>query len=401
MTPAPPNPSVSVPPPDSPAAWRALTVVAAALLLGMSPWFAATSLGDQLAVRWSLDAVQVARLTSAVQWGFVVGTGLLAVSNLADLVPARRLFSVCALLAAAANAGLLWVDGYGPAVALRGLTGAFMAGIYPPAMKMMATWFRSGRGLAIGMVVAALTVGKALPYLLKAGGATSVSGVVLGTSAGCLAAAVLVLGLYRAGPLAFPVRPFSWGRVGELLRHRETALATGGYVGHMWELYAAWATIPAFLATVTPRPDLWGFLVIALGGVGAVWAGRWADLAGRIPVASGSLGISGLCALVIAWTAGLPTWVPVGIALVWGLTVVADSAQFSALVTEVAPAHAVGTALTLQTMVGFAVTGVSVELTPRIADAASWSWAYAVLVPGPLFGLACMRALARRRAVAG
>lgn len=396
------NPSTPAAPPsnhapDSPAAWRALAVVSAALLLAMSPWFAATSLGEPLAVRWTLAPLQVARLTSAVQWGFVAGTGLLALSTLADLVPAHRLFAACALLAAGANAALLAVDGYGSALLLRGLTGACMAGIYPPAMKMMATWFRSGRGLAIGMVVAALTVGKALPYLLKAGGAGSVPGVVLSTSAGCGAAAVLVLALYRTGPVSFPVRPFSWGRVGELVRHRETALATGGYVGHMWELYAVWATVPAFLATVTPRADLWGFVVIALGGVGAVWAGRWADAAGRIPVAGGSLALSGVCALVIAWTAGLPAWIPVGMALVWGLSVVADSAQFSALVTEVAPAHAVGTALTLQTMAGFAVTGVSVELTSVLARASGWTTAYPVLALGPAFGLACMGALARRR----
>ncbi|HSG50131.1 MAG TPA: hypothetical protein VLA43_20060, partial [Longimicrobiales bacterium] len=252
-----------------------------------------------------------------------------------------------------------------------------------------------------------LTVGKAAPYLLKAFGATSLESVILGTSLAGTAAGVLILALYRDGPHHFPTRPFAWSRVGELLRHRPTMLATGGYLGHMWELYAMWTLVPAFFAaTLAARPgplpawasaDLLGFLVIAAGGVGAVLAGRWADSVGRERVTMAAMAVSGGCALTVGWLLTGPLVLLVGLALLWGLTVVADSAQFSAVVTEVAPPHAVGTALTLQTALGFALTGFSIDLTGRVVEAAGWGAGFSLLAVGPALGILSMARLRRMR----
>jgi MFS family permease len=383
-----------------------LALVSAALLLGMSAWFTATAVAGELETRWGLVPGQVAWLTTVVQVGFVAGTAAAALLNLADLWPSGRYFAACALLAAAANAGLLAGGSFAGALVLRFLTGFFLAGVYPPAMKMMATWFRSARGLAIGTVVGALTVGKATPYLLKALGGPGVAVVVAGASAGGVAAALMVLLGYRDGPYPFARRPFDWGRVGRVMRHRETLLATGGYLGHMWELYAGWLlAAPFFLAFFELRGDpdaellsaLWGFLVIAAGGLGAVVAGTWADRWGRERVANGAMLISGLCSLSLGWLLDAPLWVVGSVAIIWGATIVADSAQFSAVVTEVAPRDSVGTALTLQTALGFALTGVSMQVSVWVVGAVGWGPGLALLALGPAAGIASMMTLAKAR----
>lgn len=371
----------------------------------MSVWFTASAVSVPLSETWGLTPAEASWLTTVVQLGFVAGTGVAAVLNLADVVPARLYFSVSALLAAAANALLLAAPGFGSALALRFATGFLLAGVYPPAMKMVATWFRDARGLAIGTLVGALTVGKAGPYLLRAVGGASAAPVVVGASVGAALGGLLVLLLYRDGPHAFLRRPFALGLVGEVLRHRETRLAIGGYVGHMWELYAMWALVSLFLGDVLAASGaggasmaaLLGFFVIASGGVGAVVAGRWADLLGRERVTIASMAVSGVCSLGIGWMIGAPPWMVVAVALVWGFAIVADSAQFSAVVTEVAPRHAVGTALTLQTMLGFAVTALSIWLATVVAEAWGWGPAFALLAPGPVLGIASMVRLQRIR----
>ena len=221
-----------------PSRWRALALVSLAVLLGMSVWFTASAVAPELERRWDLSSSQVGWLTALVQLGFVAGTVLAAVMNLADVISSRVYFSTSAVLAAAANALLVGVPSYEGALALRFLTGFFLAGVYPPAMKMIATWFRSARGLAIGTVVGALTVGKATPYLLKLLGGAPVSAVVWGASGGAVLGGLLVAVAYREGPHSFTRAPFSWGLVAEVMRHRPTRLATYGYLGHMWELYA-------------------------------------------------------------------------------------------------------------------------------------------------------------------
>ncbi len=373
-----------------------LALLAVAELLGMSVWFAASALAPQLREAWSLSAAQGGWLTSAVQLGFVAGTATAALLNLADVVPARTYVTISALAAALCNAALLAAGGFAPALATRFATGFFLAGVYPPALKMIATWYRDGRGFAIGTVVGALTVGKATPYLVHGLEHTGIGPVVLAASAASAAAGLLVLAGYRDGPYAFERRPFAWGLVATVLRHREVRLATSGYLGHMWELYAMWSWIAAFLAAGAGlgarSADLAGFAAIAVGGAGCVLGGLIADRFGRERLTIWAMAVSGTCAAVIGLSAG-STPLVVAVALVWGFAVVADSAQFSALVTELAPSHAVGTALTLQTSLGFLLTMASIQLVPRLVDAVGWRWAFVALAIGPALGIGAMRRL--------
>ena len=395
-----------------PARWRILALVAVAELLGMSLWFAASAVSQQYGALWSLTSSGMGWLTTAVQLGFVAGTAISAVLNLADIIPARRLFAMSAVAGAIANALVLTADGLPQALIWRFATGMFLAGVYPPAMKMISTWFRVRRGMAVGTIVGALTVGKATPYLVHALPGAGIQPVVLTASAGALLASALVWFGYRDGPYPFLPRPFSWGLVREVVSSRRWRLSTGGYLGHMWELYPAWVWLPAFVSASVALGEAAGssagasmasavsFAAIAAGGVGCVWGGLVADRIGREWLVTLAMAASGSCALVIGFSFGGSLWILVPIALVWGFFVVADSAQFSVLVTESVPAHAVGTALTLQTSLGFLLTALTIQLVPPLVAAVGWEWAFPILALGPLLGIASIRRLTvvRRRA---
>jgi MFS family permease len=278
-------------------------------------------------------------------------------------------------------------------------------------MKMIATWFRAQRGLAIGTVVGALTIGKATPYLVHAIPGAGIRPVILTTSLGATIAALLVAVGYREGPYPFAARPFSWKLVGEVIRVRDWRLATGGYLGHMFELYAFWTWIPAFLAASAAASvavtrvnsevvSLVAFATIAVGGAGCVWGGLTADRLGRERLVTIALAASGSCCLLAGFFYGQSFWILAALALVWGFFVVADSAQFSALVTESVPAHSVGTALTIQTSIGFLLTMFPMQLVPTLARQSSWQWSFAILSAGPAAGIWAIRRLVRLRAPA-
>jgi MFS family permease len=388
--------------------WRVLTLLGFSELLGMSLWFSASAVTPQLRALWGLSAGEAGWLTTIVQLGFVVGTATAAILNLADIVPAGRLFSASALLGSIANAAILVVPGYGFALGCRFLTGFFLAGVYPPAMKMIATWFRAERGLAIGVIVGALTVGKATPYLVRSLPHVGLRPVVLTSSVGALIAAALVASSYRDGPFPFPPRPFSWGQVGEVVRVREWRLATSSYLGHMFELYAFWTWIPSFLAASlaaayaghfrAPRlVAALAFVTIAIGGAGSVWGGLFADRRGRARLVAISLTVSGACCLLSGVLFGAPLWVLGALAMTWGFFVISDSAQFSTLVTESVPAHTVGTALTVQTSLGFLLTMLPMQLVPQVAQRAGWRWGFAFLALGPVAGIAAIGRFAALR----
>lgn len=395
---------------NHPMRWRSLGLLSAAVLLGMSLWFAASAVSPQLAHVWSLGPGQTGWLTTIVQLGFVAGTAMSAMLNLADVIQSKKLFAASAVAGAIANAAIIAVPDYDSALVSRFFTGFFLAGVYPPAMKMISTWFRSQRGLAIGTIVGALTVGKATPYLIHSFPDVGVDAVILTASGGALIAAFLVAVGYHDGPYPFAPRPFSWGLVATVARVREWRLATGGYLGHMFELYAFWTWIPAYLAVSASQSNpgantsglvsLIAFGTIALGGAGCVWGGLYADRTSRERLVTIALIASGTCCVIVGFFFGASLWLIAPVALVWGFFVVADSAQFSAMVTEAVPSHAVGTALTVQTSLGFLLTMVTIQGVPWIAAQIGWQWSFALLSLGPVAGIASIRRLVRLRRAA-
>jgi MFS family permease len=390
---------------DPPGRWRALAILAIAELLAMTTWFSASAVLPALAERWSLSASAGAWLTIAVQIGFVGGALGSAALNLADIVAPRRLFLVGAAGAAAANALLLAAEGPAQAIPLRLATGFFLAGVYPPALKSMATWFRKGRGVALGVLVGALTLGSATPHLVKALGGVDWRLVVTATSGLTLAGGLLVVLAGREGPFPFPRGVFDPRQARRVIGERAVRLATLGYFGHMWELYAMWTWFGVFFAAALGEHGfapldaerLAGYAAFAAIGAGALGCGlggilgdRW----GRTRTAAASMAISGGCALVIGGLVALPPVVVLAVGLVWGFAVVADSAQFSAMVTEVADQRYVGTALTLQLAIGFTLTITTIWLVPLVVERAGWWAAFALLAPGPAAGLLAMARLA-------
>ena len=384
--------------------WKMLALIALAELLGMSVWFAANAVAPQLAARWALSQTETGWLSTVVQLGFVLGTALAAVLNLADTLPSRWYFTGAATAAGAANAALLLAPSYRWALVCRAATGVCLAGVYPPAMKMAATWFRDRRGLAIGVVVGALTIGKATPYLVHAIPGADVTEVIAGATLAVLFAATLIATAYRDGPAPFPRRPFTLTLVGTVMRDAQFRQVLGGYAGHMLELYACWIWLPSFLAASAVARGAtaassagWvnalSFVVLAAGAVGCVLGGELADRVGPVRLVVVAMFVSGACALLTPLVFGAPSTLVVALLLVWSVSVIADSAQFSTLVTRVVAPHAIGTALTLQMSIGFLLTTITIQLVPVVVGVVGWRYAFPLLALGPAVGIAAIRRL--------
>ncbi len=382
---------------------RALIGIALSQLLVLTLWFSAAAIAPQLRDQWGLSFGESSWLTLAVQIGFVVGAFTIAVSGLADSVAARKLFTVAALVGAASNVAVIFVtaDTVALAYGLRFVTGVALAGAYPSGMKAMAGWFQRGRGMALGVLVGALTIGSAGPHLIRGVG-LDWRGVIIGASIFAVAGAVLMISTVSDGPYEVASSPFSFHHVGAAIRNRGVRLSTYGYLGHMWELYAMWTWTAAFLATsAAERGDEGGwvpfatFAIIAIGGPASYVAGRMADRHGRTVVAGGAMAISGASAVATALVFGRSPLLVIPLFLVWGATVVADSAQFSTMVTETAKEERRGTALTLQTGLGFLLTLVTIRGVPVFAEAFGWQWAFPWLALGPILGILAMIRLRR------
>ncbi len=366
-------------------------------MLGMTTWFSASAVIPQLRNQWALSDGSAAWLTIAVQLGFVGGALFSSVFNLSDLIPARFLIFGGALGASVMNLALLLADGPPMAIPLRLATGFFLAAVYPPALKLSATWFRKGRGMALGVLVGALTVGSAGPHLVNGLGALDWATVVYVTSILTAIGGGLSL-LVPEGPFPFPRATFDPRQASLTMRNRGVRLASLGYFGHMWELYAMWAWFLVFFrsfldARGSPNAAAASyatFTVISVGGLGCIAGGWLGDRWGRTRTTATMMAISGSCALLIGLLFDAPPGVVLFVALIWGFAVVADSAQFSTMVTELADQAYVGTALTLQLAIGFTLTVATVWLVPVMERWVGWTWAFALLVPGPALGVWAM-----------
>ena len=388
---------------------KALSValIALAQVLALALWFSVTAVAPDLAVQRGLSPVQVGSLALAVQLGFVVGGLASAAAGLADRFDPRDLFSFGALAGAAANALFLWIDPAGPfALASRFLVGLSLACVYPVGMKMATSWATRGdAGLLVGIVVGALTLGSAAPHGFAWAGGVSWRHGVAAASVSAVAAAALIR-LSAPGPRQAAASAFSPFAALEVVRDPAIRLATAGYLGHMWELYAGWTWIGALMAHsfaagtgkvfTSGAEKLAAFVIIAAGAAGCVLAGWLADRIGRTTVTIWAMGVSGLACLAFAPVYGSPPALILTVGVIWGVAVIADSAQFSASVAELSPPARTGSLLTIQTALGFALTAVSIRLLPVWTDVVGWRWAFAPLALGPAAGIAAMAALRRR-----
>ena len=380
-------------------AWLSL-----AMFFGMTLWFSATAANAPIVAEFHLSGAVTAWLTMAVQAGFVIGTLISALVNLPDVINPRRLFASGCVIAAVANAALVRADGVWMLIAWRVLTGAALAWVYPPGMKIAAGWFEQRRGAALGALIGALTVGSAFPHLLASMSASIPwRTLMLSASSLALVGGVIVVTVVADGPYVASSARFDPAAVARVFSDRRTRLATLGYLGHMWELYAVWTWIATFASASlgfvngatpsSPAGSAVAFATIGSGAIGSAAAGLFADRIGKARVASWAMIVSGLCCAAAGFMFNAPAPLLYLFAIVWGVSVVADSAQLSALVAQYSPRDHIGTALTVQTCVGFLLTMASIRLLPVAAQIVGWQWVFICLVPGPVFGVLALRGL--------
>jgi MFS family permease len=391
--------------------YRQLWLVAAILVLATSVWFATAAVVPSLISAWRISPADASWLTTAVQLGFVTGAVSSAAVNLADRMRISALIATASALAGATTLLVpLLAHDLAWALPLRFLTGFALAGVYPPGVKLTASWFQSGRGLAMGLLIGAMTLGSGTPQFVNGVGTLPWQGVLIVTAALAFVAALLALRL-REGPHLQRGARLRPAYVLEMFADRRQRLVNFGYFGHMWELYAFWTWLPAYLAASLTawQADAGGRVTVGLaafavigvaGAAGALIGGAAARRLGSERVALWAMVVSGGCSALSGLIFGAPPWLLAPLLCLWGLAVTADSAQFSAALSDATDARYVGTALTVQYAIGFLITIATIRLLPTVADAIGWRWALTVLTLGPISGVLAMRGLVRRRPVA-
>jgi len=387
--------------------WRALTVISVSVLFALSLWFSATAVLPQLFEEWQLTSQQSASMTTAVQFGFIVGALFLTWTRLADTVNGRYLFAVSAIIGALSNYLFTLSPTITMALLMRFLTGVMLAGVYPTSVRLVSTWFQTRKGTAVGIIIGALTVGSALPHLVKTfASEVDWENVIYASSMLAILAALMMYFILPDAQQQVTKAQLNQheNAFQKVLRNQPVMLSNYGYFGHNWELYAMWTWMPLFLMasiqqaelpqTVQQLAPILAFCIIGIAGaIGAVCGGLIADKIGKAQLAKWSMIVSGLCSLCIGFTYGGSIWLTVFIALIWGAAIIADSAQFSALATEYADPYAVGTALTFQMAVGYLLTIISIYTVPLFVDLVSWQWAFCILAIGPFLGAYSMQRL--------
>jgi len=379
---------------------RVLPVLVASQFAGASLWFAANAVLGDLQQQWGLPAEMLGHLTSAVQFGFIAGTLVFAFFAIADLFSPRLVFFTCSLAGALFNlAPLLAAENAALLLALRFATGFFLAGIYPVGMKIASGWYQRDLGGALGFLVGALVVGTAFPHLVRALGGTLSWQIVLGSVSILAACGGLLMLLVPDGPFLRRAPRFDPAAFREIFRSPAFRASAFGYFGHMWELYAFWAFVPILIAahmTAASQPlnvPFWSFAVLGAGGIGCVAGGLVSLRSGSARVAFAQLACSGACCILSPLLIFAPTSAFLAFLLFWGIVVVGDSPQFSALNAQNAPRERVGSALTIANCIGFAITIPAIQLLNAALPLVGPQYLCLLLAPGPVLGLFALRPL--------
>ena len=371
---------------------------------GTSLWFASNAILGDLQQQWSIGADALAYMTSAVQLGFIIGTLCFAFLAISDRFSPRIVFFICSLLGASSNLLIYLVaEGLISLLTFRFVTGFFLAGIYPVGMKIATGWYRHGLGKALGSLVGALVVGTAFSHLLKgAGQSVPWEAVIISISGISLAGGILMLLLVPDGPYLFKGTNFDKKALTVIFQSKDLRSASFGYFGHMWELYTLWAFVPVILtAYVANNPKVsinissWAFFIIASGSLGCIAGGMISKKVGSASVAFVQLASSGICCLLSPLIFQFSIEIFLGFLIFWGIVVVGDSPQFSALVAQAAPKELVGSALTIVNCIGFSITIISIQLTNYLSDFIHPNYIFLPLAVGPLMGLFSLLPLLR------
>ncbi len=383
--------------------WQAVALLAVCQVFALALWFSATAVIPVFKQDYALTNLQGSLITSSVSVGFVVGTLVSAFLGLADRVRPRLFFMSACFTAAAANLAILAVPPTSPLVpVLRLIVGLCMAGIYPVGLKIAASWAQRDMGLLVGLLVGALTLGSASPHLINAFPLFDWR-VTIAVASALAVAAGLMVNLVQLGPNIRRAVKFEPRFALQAWTKKSLRLANFGYFGHMWELYAMWGWAGLFLRdsfAISPGGNsaelyakLLTFATIAVGGFGCLFGGLFADRIGRTALTMGAMAISGSCAILAGLAFGGNPWLVVVLFTIWGVTVVADSAQFSASIMELADPWLVGTMVTIQTSVGFFLSIVTIHMIPPLVDLVGWRFAFASLAIGPFLGIWAMGVL--------